>query len=527
VGEAKKREQLKKKIKEVEKQLADKGSGSSNAKTDPQTKENIPLKMGKTMITPGARDAPKFSSKKPQELRRFVRLMEDLWKEAEITDDEVKKESIGKYADQESEEEWKALETYEKGVSWDEFKEELINNYPEAAAAERGTPVRIRQLCAEMRDIRLGDLASLYAFRRAFISEAKKLARPPAAMSNRELVELFIGSLSETMAAAVLQFLGNKAEGQGKSSVSKMARRPEDRYDLEEVCKAAIQVSESSQGMFHLLHKSLPEPNGERKILMHRQTEPESSNLSQKLEEIENIQAQERDKLEIANKNMDARFNDLQDMMKSLLAQVQSNGASGMRREQVKQYDPNSGIKLGTPGSIPKWGNNNRTNESSTCFYCGRKGHFVPDCEEAKDDVQAGLVRLNAEGKLRMGDGSSIPMVPNTSTIKERVEKSYAKKLNQFYCGNDEEDMQGLSKNIPHYPTFTEDPAQRRARLEYELSLKEREDGLELKQMKLEREEKRKEQSGKYNRAAHVLEMMEQLTEEEVANIRATKSGFL
>jgi hypothetical protein len=214
-------------------------------------------------------------------------------------------------------------------------------------------------------------------------------------------------------------------------------------------------------------------------------------------------------------------------MMKSLLAQVQSNGASGMRREQVKQYDPNSGIKLGTPGSIPKWGNNNRTNESSTCFYCGRRGHFVPDCEEAKDDVQAGLVRLNAEGKLRMGDGSSIPMVPNTSTIKERVEKSYAKKLNQFYCGNDEEDMQGLSKNIPHYPTFTEDPAQRRARLEYELSLKEREDGLELKQMKLEREEKRKEQSGKYNRAAHVLEMMEQLTEEEVANIRATKSGFL
>jgi len=44
------------------------------------------------MIAPGARDAPKFSSRKPQELRRFVRQMEDLWKDAGITEDEEKKE---------------------------------------------------------------------------------------------------------------------------------------------------------------------------------------------------------------------------------------------------------------------------------------------------------------------------------------------------------------------------------------------------------------------------------------------------
>ena len=48
---------------------------------------------------------------------------------------------IGKYADQESEEEWTALEAFEAGHSWEEFKEELIDNYPEAAAAERGTLV--------------------------------------------------------------------------------------------------------------------------------------------------------------------------------------------------------------------------------------------------------------------------------------------------------------------------------------------------------------------------------------------------
>lgn len=66
--------------------------------------------------------------------------MEDLWKDVCVTDDNDKKESIMKYANQDSEEEWKALESYDEGRSWEEFKKELINNYLEAVAAEQGTP---------------------------------------------------------------------------------------------------------------------------------------------------------------------------------------------------------------------------------------------------------------------------------------------------------------------------------------------------------------------------------------------------
>src|SRR5271154_3116729 len=135
--------------------------------------------MAKAMIAPSARDAPKFSSRRPQELRRFVRWMEDLWKDAGITDDEEKKESLGKYADLDSEEEWKALENYPKGNSWEDFKKELIENYSEAAEAERGTPAKIKQICRDTRDISLGDLAALYAFRRQFMTEAKKLSQAP------------------------------------------------------------------------------------------------------------------------------------------------------------------------------------------------------------------------------------------------------------------------------------------------------------------------------------------------------------
>jgi hypothetical protein len=538
--------QRQRKIRQVERQLANQAS-TSTIQTNSQTQRDIPLKMAgnKTMVAPGTRDAPKFSSKKPQELRRFVRLMEDLWKEAGIVDDEIKKASIGKYADQESEEEWTALDTYEAGHSWEDFKEELIENYPEAAAAERGTPARIKQLCMDTRDIKLGDLTALYAFRRAFMAEAKKLAKPPAAMSNRELVELFLGCLSESMASAILQFLGNTkdwSKSRTKAAVgeielaasntnSKASRRPEDRYDLDEVCKAAIQVSESSQGMFYLMNKSTYETTsttGEREIMMLNQPVSETKAIVQKLEELEGAQALERDRLVNVNKNIDSKFNELEAMMKAILAQNQSQGRNSGRQDNMKPYDPNSGMILGQPGTVPKWPIKSMDNER--CFYCGRMGHFQADCEEMKAQIKAGNLKLNPEGKLRLKDGSHIPGFPSGTCIKERVERHYARRPSQYYYGeyDDEESTSGPSgsRYTNQYVNIAEDADRRRTRLEYELDLKEKEEALELRKIRLEREEKRMEQGNKQTRAANVLDLLEQLTDEEISAIKAARSGF-
>lgn len=94
-------------------------------------------------------------------------------------------------------------------------------------------------------------------------------------------------------------------------------------------------------------------------MLFNHTSETETSTLKKKLEEIENMQAIERDKVITLNKNMDVRFNDLEAMMKKLLSQVQNNGNSngnGSTNWQNKQYDPNNGVKLGSLGTMPKWG---------------------------------------------------------------------------------------------------------------------------------------------------------------------------
>ena len=237
----------------VEKELQDLEKYITDGENSQTNRNFITMGEKKQMVVPGTRDAPKFLADRPKELRRFIRQLEDLWREAGIESDADKEEGLGRYADQESEEEWKALDTYKREYSWADFKKEILENYPEASAAERGTPARIRQIVREAEGIEMGDTPKLYAYRQAFLAEANKLKQPPAVMSNRELVELFVGGLSLNFGQAVLQYLGGMQRSRKKNEEDEKdpdkKKRPEDRYELAEVCRAAGEVSENAQGM--------------------------------------------------------------------------------------------------------------------------------------------------------------------------------------------------------------------------------------------------------------------------------------
>jgi len=481
------------------------------------------------MVAPGSKDAPRFKSSKPEELRRFIRLMEDLWRDAGVTRDEAKKMMIGKYADQDSEEEWAAFDTFEDGHTWEEFKEELIENYPEAAAAERGTPARLRQICSETTKVRLGDMDALYKFRRSFMSEAKKLIRPPAAMANRELVELFIGCLSDPLASAVLQYLGNKSSvsttvaGEGRRVDDNVSsRRPEDKYDLDDICKAALQVSENSQGMFNLMNKT-----EERGVLLFTQPVSENKVLTEKLSELEGEQALDKDRMVSLGKTLDARMGGLEDMLKTLLKSGPGTEAQNICKGDCKGVN----CKMHEASSYPmqRWGGKSLDNEK--CFWCGFLGHFQADCEDLKTQIRIGNVKVNPEGKLRLKDGSFIPKHPAEASLKERVERHYAKKPSQFFYGEYEENdpVPVAAPSVLSQLLGSSNDADKRtiAQLKAELDLRKREEALALKQKMLEQSEKKVEQPGVSTRTANVLDLLGQLSDEEVAAIKSAKSGFI
>ena len=483
----------------------------------------IMLTSEKRMIAPGAKDAPRFKSTKPEELRRFIREMEDLWKDANVTRDAVKKSMIGKYADQDSEEEWAAFKSFEDTYTWDEFKDELIRNYPEASAAERGTPARIRQLCKGTAKVRLGDMPALYAFRRAFGAESKKLLVKPPAMSNRELVELFFSCLSDHLASAVLQYLGSNPSAAKVVSSTGLPRRPEDKYELEDVCNAALQVSENSQGMFNLMSREISDER--RGVLYNSQPASETKILSEKVEEIEGEQALDKDRVVTMGKNLDSRIGNLENLMKALLTQSQMNV------EQICKGDCKGGsckTHEANNGPAQKWGG--KSLEKEKCFWCGLFGHFQADCEDFKNQVRIGNVKVNAEGKWRLRDGSFIPKYPADATLKERVERHYARKPSQYYYGEyeDSDPAPSAATSVFSQVLGSSNDADKRiiAQLKAELDLRKREEALELKQKMLEQNEKKIEQTGSSTRAANVLELLGQLTDEELAAIKTAKSGF-
>jgi len=481
----------------------------------------------KRMIAPGSKDAPRFKSSKPEELRRFIRLMEDLWKDAGVTSDQAKKTMIGKYADQESEEEWTAFDTFDDGHSWEDFKEELLENYPEAAAAERGTPARLRHICADTGKVRLGDIVAFYQFRRSFMSEAKKLLKAPAVMGNRELVEMFIGCLSDNFASAVLQYLGNKPPASKPDMGTNLlhptipTRRPEDKYDLEEVCKAALQVTENSQGMYNLINKT-----EDRGVMLFAQPVTENKALSEKLNELEGEQALDKDRLVSLGKTLEARMGGIEDLIKSLMKLSHENEA------QVCKGDCKGGAckthAEASSNPAQRWGG--RTNEHEKCFWCGLLGHFQADCEDLKNQIRLGNIKLNHEGKLRLKDGSFIPKYPAEASLKERVERHYARKPSQYFYGEyeDNDPMPSAATSVLSQLLGSGNNADKRtsAQLKAELDLRKREEALELKQKMLEQNEKKIEQTSESSRTANVLELLGQLTDEELAAIKSAKSGF-
>ena len=240
------------------------------------------------------------------------------------------------------------------------------------------------------------------------MSEAKKLRKPPAAMGNRELVELFIGCLADPLASVVLQYLGNKSAdlktGSGNDKAAETSgkvvpRRPEDKYDLEDICKAALQVSENSQGMFNLMNQT-----EERGVLLYTQPVTENRTLSEKLSELEEEQALDKDRLVSLGKTLDTRMGGLEEMLKTLMKHGQANETQGdCKGGNCKTHEASS-------HPVQRWGGKSLDNEK--CFWCGLFGHFQADCEDLKSQVKMGNIKMNHEGKIKAQGWFLYPKVP-------------------------------------------------------------------------------------------------------------------
>jgi hypothetical protein len=249
--------------------------------------------------------------------------------------------------------------------------------------------------------------------------------------------------------------------------------------------------------------------------------------LNEKLNELEGEQALDKDRLVSLGKTLESRMGGIEDLIKSLM----KNGNAAEGQNICKGDCSNSNCKMhdATSNSIPqKWAGKSLDNEK--CFWCGFLGHFQADCEDLKNQIRLGNVKMNHEGKLRLKDGSFLPRNPVEASLKERVERHYAKKPSQYFYGeyDDNDPMPSAATSVFSQLLGTSNNADKRtiAQLKAELDLRKREEALELKQRMLEKSDKMTEQTGGSIRTANVLELLGQLSDDELAAIKAAKSSF-
>ncbi|KAK0222785.1 hypothetical protein EDD85DRAFT_796301 [Armillaria nabsnona] len=201
------------------------------------------------MPRPASRDVPKFDSEEPENLHHFLGQMEDLFSDYSITDDDEKKKKLVRYMDAHTEEEWQALEEYDSGT-FAEFKDTILKNYPEAADVETGTWERLTCISRKFSNLGADECELYLKFKRRFLTEAKKLQKPPALVMNRELVEKFTNikhGIKNTTSAPVAA-----AAAAAAPVVTRPIKRCEDMHTLDEVVAEADDIALNSSTSYLL-----------------------------------------------------------------------------------------------------------------------------------------------------------------------------------------------------------------------------------------------------------------------------------
>jgi hypothetical protein len=390
----------------------------------------------RTMPRPGCREAPEFKQDDPSNLIRFLEFTEDLFEDCSITDDAIKKKWAGRYADTQSETEWKALPQYDGG-SWDAFKRELLSNYPEALEAAEGSVSKLEKVCKRNAGVGIRDLHDLRKLKREFMAIANKLkVIDPPVVSNRELVRMFMGSLDENFAGQVYNRLSiteipqaaaaapiNNAPDALATAVA-ASRRREDMYTIDQVVKAALEIGEGASTMFATNYGSMPTSSRTVKI------EPQTK---QELDEVRGQVAEIKDRINLNEKTNRDGFATIAKALQLTTQQTTkainnltvnhqhglTGSLPGMQQAGPTQTENKSG-KGGTP--------------PGACHYCHVLGHYIPDCEVKKRHEREGKIRIT-NGRAFMVDGTGIPYHPPDKSMEAKVEDYYANRVEQFYFG--------------------------------------------------------------------------------------------
>ena len=107
-------------------------------------------------------NCPKFDGENANSLRIFHRNCESIFACGGITDEQQKKEKLLEYLDHvDIREQWQNLDMFQTGNTYGQWKDEILQLYPEIEDMAHGSLQKLMEICGQARSIFHAELGRL------------------------------------------------------------------------------------------------------------------------------------------------------------------------------------------------------------------------------------------------------------------------------------------------------------------------------------------------------------------------------
>jgi hypothetical protein len=228
-------------------------------------------------------------------------------------------------------------------------------------------------------------------------------------VSNRELVDLFLGCLKEAFRAQVEHSLNIQlSKDSKKKSVDDKARRPEDPYDILDVIEMAETIAGRAQGVT----SSNATRHGVNATEVRATREPHTHStptynikLEEDLKELHNKVALLMDKFTTSERAqqsaLQASRQEMNRLTESLMHQHVTTAPTVRQTTQPTW-------KMGPDG----------------CWYCEELGHFAMNCPHREEHLRTGKIKISGTKMFFAATGQGVPRGTNGKSAKTIVEET-------------------------------------------------------------------------------------------------------